>query len=141
VSIAASLSLVPIVLADGSGTRLWPLSRSLHPKQYLSLSVGKTKETLLQEGVWRTVQLADATFAVQRPCVVANEEHREPLGRNTAPALTLGALDATKSEFRSPYPDAMNSAVRRAVIFDGQSILYPRKARAAGFEYTGIGRP
>jgi UDPglucose 6-dehydrogenase len=44
-------------------------------------------------------------------------------------------------EFRSPDLDAMKSAMRRAVIFDGRNILDPRQARAAGFEYTGIGRP
>jgi mannose-1-phosphate guanylyltransferase/mannose-6-phosphate isomerase len=110
------LTVVPVVLAGGSGTRLWPLSRALHPKQYLSLGVGKAKETLFQQAVRRLAGLADATIDVQRPCVVANEEHRftvveqlrdldveparivlEPFGRNTAPALALAALDATKN--------------------------------------------
>ena len=44
-------------------------------------------------------------------------------------------------EFRSPDLDAMKRAMRRAVIFDGRNILDPRQARAAGFEYSGIGRP
>jgi len=116
VSAGGRLTVAPVVLAGGSGTRLWPLSRSLHPKQYLALGVGEAKETLFQQAVRRVAGLADSDIAVQRPCVVANEEHRftvaeqlreieieparivlEPIGRNTAPALALAALDATKS--------------------------------------------
>ena len=44
-------------------------------------------------------------------------------------------------EFRSPDLEAMRGAMRGAVIFDGRNILDPRQARAAGFDYTGIGRP
>ena len=44
-------------------------------------------------------------------------------------------------EFRSPDFDAMHAVMRQAVIFDGRNILDPGQARAAGFEYTGIGRP
>ena len=73
---AQRLTVVPVVLAGGSGTRLWPLSRSLHPKQYLSLGVGKAKETLFQQAVRRVAGLANAAIDVHRPCVVANEEHR-----------------------------------------------------------------
>ncbi|MBV9889703.1 MAG: mannose-1-phosphate guanylyltransferase/mannose-6-phosphate isomerase [Rhizobacter sp.] len=122
-SSAEGLTVVPVVLAGGSGTRLWPLSRSLHPKQYLSLGVGPAKETLFQQAVRRAAGLADATIAVQRPCVVANEEHRftvveqlraidveparivlEPFGRNTAPALALAALDAAQSAAKGVDP-------------------------------------
>jgi mannose-1-phosphate guanylyltransferase len=137
-SAAAPLSVVPIVLADVSGTRLWPLSRSHHPKQYPALGVGKAKQTLLQQAPWRTAQLADVTIVVQRPCVVAKEKHSftvveqlrdidaeaerivvEPLGRITAP----------------------KRAMRRAVVFDGRNILDTRLSRGVGFEYTGNGRP
>ena len=115
-SSAPHLRVVPVILAGGSGTRLWPLSRSLHPKQYLALGVGKGGETLFQQAVRRAAQIADADIAVAPPCVVANEEHRftvieqlrdigiaparillEPFGRNTAPALQLAALDAMQS--------------------------------------------
>jgi mannose-1-phosphate guanylyltransferase/mannose-6-phosphate isomerase len=115
VSAGERLSVVPVVLAGGSGTRLWPLSRALHPKQYLALGAGKPTATLFQQAVRRVAGLADATIAVGPPCVVANEEHRftvveqlhdidveparivlEPFGRNTAPALALAALDATR---------------------------------------------
>ena len=104
--------LIPVVLAGGSGTRLWPLSREEHPKQLLRLQAGGT---LLQETVTRVDGLAAIAqgLEVEAPIVVCNEEHRfliceqldevskapqcvllEPVGRNTAPALTLAALFA-----------------------------------------------
>ena len=102
--------LVPVILAGGSGTRLWPLSRALYPKQFLALS---GEHTLLQQAVLRLTGLGDGQMRVGAPLVVGNEEHRfmlleqlreigvkdagvllEPAGRNTAPALTLAALAA-----------------------------------------------
>ena len=98
------MSIQPVILAGGSGTRLWPLSRELYPKQFLPL-LGE--RSLLQETIGRLEGLPD----VATPIVVCNEEHRflvaehmrqmyiapraialEPQGRNTAPALTLAAL-------------------------------------------------
>jgi len=99
----------PVVLSGGSGTRLWPLSREKYPKQLLSL-VGE--DSLLQATVRRVVGTPGVTLAA--PMVVCNEEYRfviaeqlrllgesgsvvlEPCGRNTAPALTLAALAATR---------------------------------------------
>ena len=100
------MAILPVVLAGGSGTRLWPLSRSLHPKQFLAIG---GERSLLQQALLRLSGLADAAA----PVVVCNEEHRylaaehcrqlgvtpsaivlEPVGRSTAPALTLGALCA-----------------------------------------------
>ncbi len=100
----------PVVMAGGSGTRLWPLSRSGYPKQFLVLS-GTT--SLFQQAVARLQDLADGAIDVAAPVVVGNEEHRflvldqlreihaepsavllEPMGRNTAPAVTLAALQA-----------------------------------------------
>jgi mannose-1-phosphate guanylyltransferase/mannose-6-phosphate isomerase len=109
----ASIAVAPVILAGGGGTRLWPLSRALHPKQYLSLgNGGKPGETLFQKAVLRVAALAEDGISVQAPCVVANEEHRftvleqlasigltparvllEPFGRNTAAALTLAVID------------------------------------------------
>ena len=113
---AAALVVVPVILAGGSGTRLWPLSRALHPKQFLSLGVGGRDETLFQQAALRVAAIGAAGIAVQHPCVVANEEHRftvveqlhdvgleptrvllEPSGRNTAPALALAAFEAKRS--------------------------------------------
>ena len=105
-----SLQVQPVIMAGGSGTRLWPLSRAGHPKQFLVLS-GTT--SLFQQAVARLQALGTAGIEVAAPCVVGNEEHRflvldqlrelgiepsavllEPIGRNTAPALTLAALAA-----------------------------------------------
>ena len=98
------MALYPVILAGGSGARLWPLSRALNPKQFLAIS---SERSLLQETLLRL----DGLHGVVPPVIVCNEEHRflvaehcrqtavtpssiilEPDGRNTAPALTLAAL-------------------------------------------------
>jgi mannose-1-phosphate guanylyltransferase len=100
--------LLPVILAGGSGTRLWPLSRELFPKQFHALA---GKLTMLQETVSKLDGLDCAS-----PLVICNEEHRfiaaeqlrqigddgatillEPAGRNTAPAIALAALYASRS--------------------------------------------
>ena len=103
--------LVPVVLSGGSGTRLWPLSREKYPKQLLPL-IGE--DSLLQATVRRMEGMADVQLGA--PLVICNEEYRfiiaeqlrlmetkgsivlEPVGRNTAPALTLAALAAVVFE-------------------------------------------
>ncbi|MDP2156369.1 MAG: sugar phosphate nucleotidyltransferase, partial [Nitrospirota bacterium] len=96
--------IVPVILSGGSGTRLWPLSRELYPKQLLPLA---GKNTMLQATVTRLSGIPDITG----PLIVANESHRfmiaqqmqqiniapsaimlEPVGRNTAPAAAAAAL-------------------------------------------------
>ena len=98
-------------MAGGSGTRLWPLSRAGYPKQFLVL--GDSNQSLFQEAAERLSALAADDLAIAAPLIVGNEEHRflvldqlreirqtplavvlEPMGRNTAPALTLAALQA-----------------------------------------------
>lgn len=113
-----TLALVPVILCGGSGTRMWPLSRETYPKQFLALH---GHQTMLQDTALRLRGLENlhggATLAlavqVAAPIVVCNVEHRfltagqlaavgihhpdivlEPEGRNTAPALTLAALQA-----------------------------------------------
>ncbi len=104
------IQVQPVVMAGGSGTRLWPLSRAGYPKQFLVLS-GST--SLFQQAVERLAGIAGEGLQVAPPMVVGNEEHRfmvldqlrergmepsalllEPSGRNTAPAVTLAALQA-----------------------------------------------
>lgn len=105
--------ITPVILCGGSGTRLWPLSRSAFPKQFLVLS-GKT--TLFQQAVARLQNLQSQNIQLNENLIVTNEEHRflvldqlremkgvkarlllEPEGRNTAAALTLTALQAIES--------------------------------------------
>ena len=99
----------PVVLSGGSGTRLWPLSREKYPKQLLPLI---SEDSLLQATVRRVEGIAGVQLA--KPMIVCNEEYRfviaeqlrlmgkqgpivlEPVGRNTAPAMTLAALAAMR---------------------------------------------
>ena len=102
-------ALVPVILCGGTGTRLWPLSRATYPKQYWALA-GDGEETLLQQ----THQRLEGIAALQPPLLICNEDHRfivaeqmrqigvepaaillEPMGRNTAPAVAVAALQAT----------------------------------------------
>ena len=109
------MNLQPVILCGGSGTRLWPLSREQYPKQLLALA---GDDTLLQATARRVDKsLATAGRKVLAPIVVANEDYRfitaeqlrqagvvpaaivlEPVGRNTAPALTLAALVALQAD-------------------------------------------
>jgi mannose-1-phosphate guanylyltransferase len=96
--------IIPVIMAGGSGTRLWPLSRTAFPKQFIALT---SSLTMLQETAARLNGLSNAA-----PMVICNEEHRflvaeqmrqqnlhpsillEPVGRNTAPAIALAAIKA-----------------------------------------------
>lgn len=95
----------PVILCGGKGTRLWPLSRTLYPKQFIEVSEGRV---LFGDALERCTSLGETTA----PIVVCNSEHRflvaeemrqrgidgklvlEPVGRNTAPAVALAALMA-----------------------------------------------
>ena len=100
--------ITPVIMAGGSGSRLWPLSRTLYPKQFLALT---GESTMLQETIARLSGLE-----VNSPLVICNEEHRfivaeqlrsidkpgsiilEPVGRNTAPAIALAAIASEKED-------------------------------------------
>ncbi|WP_227104996.1 mannose-1-phosphate guanylyltransferase/mannose-6-phosphate isomerase [Chromobacterium rhizoryzae] len=98
--------MIPVILAGGYGTRLWPLSRASFPKQFLSLT---SSQSMLQA----THSRLSGVSQCMKPIVVCNEEHRfivaeqlrqinvepssiilEPVGRNTAPAIAIAALNA-----------------------------------------------
>jgi mannose-1-phosphate guanylyltransferase / mannose-6-phosphate isomerase len=102
--------VIPVILSGGSGTRLWPLSRKLYPKQLLALT---SDNTMLQDTLGRLAGLA----GLESPIIICNNEHRflvaeqlrkehvqdasiilEPVGRNTAPAVTVAALAALEHD-------------------------------------------
>jgi mannose-1-phosphate guanylyltransferase/mannose-6-phosphate isomerase len=114
-SVRSSL-VTPVILCGGSGTRLWPLSRSGFPKQFLVLSGDGSNQSLFQQAITRINAIGNAQIDLGPTLIVTNEEHRflaldqlremkgiaatlllEPLGRNTAPALSLAALQALDS--------------------------------------------
>ena len=141
------MQLQPVILSGGSGTRLWPLSRSTYPKQFLSLV--EADRSLLQSTAGRLdeIRIAD----VLPPYVVCNEAHRflvgeqlresghaagrillEPVGRNTAPALTLAALAA-----RDSGNDPVLIAMPADHVITDQSAF--RAAVEAGLQYADTG--
>ena len=98
------MKIFPVILAGGSGKRLWPLSRKEYPKQFLPLA---SKNTMLQETILRLKGID----TVQSPIIICNIDHRfvvaeqchqievknpvillEPIGRNTAPAIVAAAI-------------------------------------------------
>src|SRR5512134_256787 len=102
--------LYPVVLCGGAGSRLWPMSRQLLPKQFLPLV---SERTMLQE----TVERLRGFAGLEPPTVVSNNEHRflvaeqlraigtppraqilEPVGRNTAPAVAVAALALERAD-------------------------------------------
>jgi len=105
--------VLPVILCGGSGRRLWPLSRSSFPKQFLVLSGDGSQKSLFQQAIERANSVANSIIHLGPTLIVTNEEHRflaldqlrelkdihatlllESSGRNTAPALTLAALEA-----------------------------------------------
>lgn len=145
----------PVILCGGSGTRLWPLSRSGFPKQFLCLT---GNESLFQQAAMRLCILGSRGDELSEPIIVCHEDHRfviqeqlretgigfgaallEPVGRNTAPALTLAALQAsaqghdpvlvvTPADQTVTDPDAFTLAMHEAV----------NRAEAGGIVILGI---
>src|SRR6266850_1460177 len=160
--------LHPVILCGGTGTRLWPLSRRLLPKQFLPLV---TDRTLLQDTILRIADLP----GVERPIVISNNEHRflvaeqlhelgvqpavqilEPAGRNTAPAVAVAALhvrqddpDAVLLVLPSDHaigdPAAFREAVLAAARIAGQGFLATFGIRPTqphtGYGYIELGEP
>ncbi len=110
--LSKNIQIQPIILAGGSGTRLWPLSRESFPKQYIELS-NKSKYSFLQKTLIRIQGLKNT----EPPIIICNEEQRfivaeqmreintkpkaiilEPFGRNTAPAIAIASLKANEND-------------------------------------------
>ncbi|MCX8049771.1 MAG: mannose-1-phosphate guanylyltransferase/mannose-6-phosphate isomerase, partial [Methylohalobius sp.] len=169
-----SIPFAAVILSGGSGTRLWPLSREAYPKQFLSLTGNLS---LFQEAIWRILKLikAEPAISASPPLVVCNESHRflvveqfralpsphptivlEPVGRNTAPALTAAALLAARiqdnlvlavmpSDHVIKDPEAFCMTMRKAVrlAYEGFIVtlgVVPTRPET-GFGYLRAGEP
>ena len=105
-------NIIPIILCGGKGSRLWPLSRQSYPKQFLSL-YGESQKSLLQQ----TLERLNDLESIDNPIIICNEDHRflvaqqmrdigikpkaiilEPEGKNTAPAIALGAIKSIEDK-------------------------------------------
>jgi mannose-1-phosphate guanylyltransferase/mannose-6-phosphate isomerase len=132
------MTIYPVIMCGGSGTRLWPVSRTVYPKQFMALGAGGT---LFQE----TIRRFPASESFAAPIVICNDEHRfivgeqlrqidatasaillEPVGRNTAAAAAIGALQLVETDPKAvmllaaadhfiALPDRLREAVRTAV--------------------------
>ena len=160
--------IVPVILSGGAGTRLWPLSRELYPKQLLPLA---GERTMLQDTALRLEGVAQ----LSAPLVVCNEAHRfmvaeqmrqaqrtpaaiilEPLGRNTAPAVAVAALQAM-ADGEDPLllvlpadhvierPEALRAAVEMGAPLaqEGRLITFGivPTAPETGYGYIRAGQP
>ncbi|MCX7960203.1 MAG: mannose-1-phosphate guanylyltransferase/mannose-6-phosphate isomerase [Burkholderiales bacterium] len=161
------LTIVPVILAGGAGTRLWPLSRRLLPKQFLPLAGSRT---MIQETVARLEGLPDCSA----PVVVANHEHRflaaeqlaaigvrphalviEPAARNTAPAIAAAALLVSRESPEAlllvlPSDHLADKAafqadvgIARRAAADGYLLTFGIRpsAPATGYGYIEAGEP
>ncbi|MEJ7138209.1 mannose-1-phosphate guanylyltransferase/mannose-6-phosphate isomerase [Amphibiibacter pelophylacis] len=166
------INVTPVILCGGSGTRLWPLSRTGFPKQFLCLTGDKS---LFQQAALRLGNLGNAQIQVASPLIVTGEDHRflaaeqlreigvelgcallEPVGRNTAPALTLAALAAmedgadpvlvvTPADQTVVKADSFTSAMQQAVAeaANGTIVILgvmPNKPET-GYGYIQINQP
>ena len=158
--------ITPVVLCGGSGTRLWPLSRAGFSKQFLCFA---GDESLFQLAAKRLAGLCAPDIALAATTIVSGEEHRflaaeqlrevgvtlgvallEPVGRNTAPALTLAALaaieqgadpvlvvtpaDQTVAD-TAAFTAAMQSAIREA---HSGAIVKPSASRSSAFRSNPV---
>jgi mannose-1-phosphate guanylyltransferase len=160
------MNLTSVIMAGGTGSRLWPMSRALHPKQFLKLT---SDYSMLQETAKRVKKLTE-----QDNIVICNDEHRflaaeqlreidqlgkvilEPVGRNTAPAIALAALELIKSDpdalmlvlaadhvirNQSAFESSVNKAISLAT--EGKMVTFGIVAKQAetGYGYIKRGAP
>ncbi len=144
-------SLIPVVLSGGSGSRLWPLSREMYPKQLLALT---GPQTMLQDTLTRVTGIA----GTGAPIIVCNEAHRfmvaeqmralsispaaiilEPAGRNTAPAVALAALQAMRIDPQATIIVApADHVIRDAKVFQRAAEVAIAQAHAGKLVTFGI---
>ena len=144
--------IIPVIMAGGSGTRLWPLSRERFPKQFLSIA---GEQSLFQQAVLR-----GGLFSTCPPIVVTNEEHRflvaeqlrqlnvqgsillEPVGRNTAPAIALAAFQAMKDNTSGEAPVllvlAADHVIKDTAAFQKAAMALLPAVQAGKFGTLGI---
>jgi mannose-1-phosphate guanylyltransferase/mannose-6-phosphate isomerase len=162
--------ILPVIMAGGKGSRLWPLSRELYPKQFLTVS---GELSMLQQTVARLNGMEHSA-----PLLICNEEHRfiaaeqirlggfshsgiilEPVGRNTAPAIALAALQALKNAEQGEDPillvlaadhliddtSAFQTSVSKALPFakDGKLVTFGivPTVPETGYGYIKAGQP
>jgi len=164
-----SLVIQPVILAGGSGTRLWPLSREHYPKQLIGL-LGET--SLLESTLSRLDGLRKVSHVASDTLIVCGEDHRfltaeqlrrqgrpgrvilEPVGRNTAPALTVAAIAATAdgadpilvvmpADHAVADLEAFHQAVSRATLYASENAIVtlgivPNRAET-GYGYIKAG--
>jgi mannose-1-phosphate guanylyltransferase / mannose-6-phosphate isomerase len=158
----SSATIYPVILSGGSGTRLWPLSRAMYPKQFIRFN-GEAASFLAA-----TLKRLAPEHGFQRPIVLCNNDHRflvraeldaakvdtkaivlEPIARNTAPAIAIAALEVASenpngvivvmpSDHAIEDVEKFAEAVRRAakVAANGKLVLFGIKPDAA---HTGYG--
>ncbi|GIU18023.1 MULTISPECIES: mannose-1-phosphate guanylyltransferase/mannose-6-phosphate isomerase [unclassified Shewanella] len=138
--------ITPVIMAGGNGSRLWPLSRSLYPKQFLSVTGG---QSMLQQTVARLSDIEHAS-----PVLICNEEHRfiaaeqmrlgnyehggiilEPVGRNTAPAIALAALQAVNNAVDGEDPILLVLAADH--LIDNEEAFKDSVSKATPFAESG----
>lgn len=143
--------IYPVILTGGTGTRLWPLSRTLYPKQLLALNSSKT---LLQE----TAQRVSAPDRFHPPFLIGNDEHRfivaeqlreigiephtillEPEGRNTAPAAALAAMILTEKDPEAVMLVTPSDHVISNEAAFGRALVEARGAAATGEHLVTFG--
>jgi mannose-1-phosphate guanylyltransferase / mannose-6-phosphate isomerase len=161
-----SAAIFPVILSGGSGTRLWPLSRQMYPKQFIRFN-GETESFL-----GATLKRLSPEAGFQRPILLCNNDHRflvkaelesakidtkaivlEPVARNTAPAIAIAALEVASenpnavivvmpSDHAMKLPDRFAEAVRRAatVAATGKLVLFGIKPEGPQTGYGYIRR-
>ncbi|WP_339856955.1 mannose-1-phosphate guanylyltransferase/mannose-6-phosphate isomerase [Pseudohongiella acticola] len=156
--------IIPVILAGGVGSRLWPLSRQLNPKQFIALSASASATDVDSQTLFQaTLARLDGITGLAAPIVICNEEHRflvaeqlrvlginnasillEPEGRNTAPAVTLASLLAARHAELQTVPGSHESDEPVLLVLPADHIIRDsaifRRCVETGAEQARVGR-